>query len=83
MANSPVNAKNPNRKKLGGKLREKSTTIRRTETTAERGNYRTLERGHNATRARDVAITRCNEDIESRRSAEKLADEHKLSNKGE
>ena len=60
-----------------------ATTIRRAEITA-RGNYQTLERGHkHATRARDAAITRCNEEIECRTSAEELDYEQKLPNKGE
>lgn len=58
--------------------------IRRAEITAERGNYKALERGHkDATRARDAAITRCSEEIEGRRSAEKRAAEHKLSKENE
>ena len=57
-----------------------AVTIRGAEITVERGNYQTLERVHNdATRARDAAIARCNEEVEGHRSAEKIAEERKMS----
>ena len=69
---------------MGTALSE-SATIRLAEKAAERGKHQALERIHRtATRARDAAIiARANEDVEGRRSAEKIAEEQKLRKENE
>ena len=48
-----------------GSTLPEAAMIRRSEICAERGNYQTLERVHkDAIRARDAAVTRCNEEVE-------------------
>lgn len=61
-----------------------AATIRRPEIAAERGKRQALERvRQTATRALDAAIARRNEEVEGRRSPEKIAEEHRLPKENE